>query len=318
MPVSKYDINVALMTYADDTLLEFGFKESFSAAGIMAAVSRAQYVGGPANLAQALDALRTRLIWSTSQGYRGGHASVVIIGDGPVGVDTLQAADNLLTEGVSIFAVGMGEGNMSALSLLLHRPENLFVPNSIELLRDEGFAAVIAQPLSCTMASYVTGSPLLDPPSTDAPLPTATITEEETTTTSYNGAPVVQSPDPQGQSSGSSGSSSNMTLVMVVASIGGVALVAGIGFVVVRRNMRNSEDDDTVPGIVGPPLPRRLAKKKNSDYRFDLTWENEFAANPGLQGSMITMPMSSITDDDAPAVVRRHATGTSSGSVQEY
>lgn len=281
LPVGVNDVHVAAMSYADDTLLNFNFKQYTSSNDVNTGVSGIEFSGGPANLAQALDSVRTSLVWSTSNGFRGTSMKVVIIGDGPVLADTRQAAANLKVEtGIELFGVGVGSGNVSSLAELLFKSENLFVPSSIELLREPGFAHIIARALTCpTVVPPPTDSPLLNP--TDSP-----------TSGSGSGSgsgeampSVTGAPAPSQQSTGSSGAADSSAssgvptvFVAVVASVGSVALVAAVAVYAVRR----SNATPTAP-------PRnRLTKKKLSDMSFDLTWENEFMGNPppGFEGTV--------------------------------
>ncbi len=277
LPVGKHDIHVALVSYSDAATVEFNFVHSFNGDSLAQEVSSLSFQGGNGNVANAFEEVRTKLIWSSINGYRNGPLSVVIIGDGPINSDTLQATRNLKAEGAHVYAVGVGLGNLSALSALVDAHEDLFIANNVELLREPMFAAIIGHSIACGQP----GQP--EPaPATDSPYSYSTPPAITDSPTSNNQAPVMQyGADSSSGSSGSgSGSSMSSPLIGVIAAVCGIALVAVVGLVIMRR----AQSKTTIQGAVNMAVPPRLQKKKEVGSRtmIDLTWENEFngAATP--------------------------------------
>ena len=84
LPVGPNDVHVALVSFAEGAILDFNLEFSFDGHVLASQAATVSFQGGVPLLAEALDFVRTKLVWSTVNGYRGGDSNVVIVGEGLV------------------------------------------------------------------------------------------------------------------------------------------------------------------------------------------------------------------------------------------
>lgn len=173
LPLGAADVHVALVEYAEESAINFNFKESYDADQLINLAYAAQFQGGPSKLTQALDSVRSNLLWSSSSGYRNIATKLVILSSAGACASAINAAAALREELVDIFVVTMNSNNASELSGVASSYAHLFLVTDVDMLHDASFAGVFVNAINCEAGSSPdTESPLQSTYTTNKPAPT--------------------------------------------------------------------------------------------------------------------------------------------------
>jgi hypothetical protein len=147
-----------MVVYSTFPQLIFDFDTDFDKATIIQRIQALTWIGRSTATGAALDLVRSQLLQSSTSGYRGGAAAVIVISDGHT-LETpevfLPAVAALHATGAEIYAFGVGdEVNFSELAQIASENSNVFLISSFDQLATTEFAQTTIEAFACTWCTY--------------------------------------------------------------------------------------------------------------------------------------------------------------------
>uniref|UniRef100_A0A8C4XD08 Collagen type VI alpha 6 chain n=1 Tax=Erpetoichthys calabaricus TaxID=27687 RepID=A0A8C4XD08_ERPCA len=129
LDVSSDKVRIGVVLYSDSPNVEFFLNTFFSKEEVLQQVQKLPFRGGGANTGRALDYLRTEIFQESvgSRKAQGVQQIAVVITDGISSDNVSLPAANLRRDGITIFAVGVQEADISQLRQIASHPPRKYV-----------------------------------------------------------------------------------------------------------------------------------------------------------------------------------------------
>ncbi|VDI82439.1 Hypothetical predicted protein [Mytilus galloprovincialis] len=170
-------IMVSIVTYSDSNRLEFAFNAYSTNTSLLAAINSLSgtVTTGSTHTGEALQYVQSNILQISNGARTGVDKVVVVLTDGASNgvIDPGTAADSLRSEGVEVFAVGIGTSHLNELQDIANDPASYHVMYVSEFIYLCGLIPALVPKLDSSLTATLLADCKTDPVTT-TPWPTVT------------------------------------------------------------------------------------------------------------------------------------------------
>ncbi|XP_037541159.1 collagen alpha-1(XII) chain [Nematolebias whitei] len=160
---------VSVVQFSDDTRTEIRLNQHPTRAGLLRAIGSLPYKGGSRRTGQALNHLLTKTFTEAGGARKGFPKVLVIITDGPSEDPVEHSAEQLRSQGVEVFVLGIHQAEPAELRLLASTPHHSHVygVSSFDLIRSvqRQLISQVCSGVEEQLSSLVSGEEVIEPAS---------------------------------------------------------------------------------------------------------------------------------------------------------
>ncbi|XP_076071897.1 matrilin-1-like isoform X2 [Mytilus galloprovincialis] len=179
LTIGNAAILVSIVTYSDSNRLEFALNRYSTNTSLLAAINglSGTITTGGTNTGEALQYVQSDVLQTTNGARTGVDKVVVVLTDGASNgaIDPGTAADSLRSEGVEVFAVGIGTSHLNELQDIANDPASYHVMYVSEFIYLCGLIPALVPKIDSSLTATLLGNCQTDPVTT-TPWPTVTST----------------------------------------------------------------------------------------------------------------------------------------------